>query len=276
MAEAGQFDGRVSYGRRLSDLAAMHPDRPAIVFASAEGATRAVSWAEVDRASNRVARLLAERGVDERSLVVVGLPNRPEHYVATFAGWKLGALVLPLRASLPERERHQLLAIGDPAVVVAEWEGVGYPAVTPADLARATAYSDAPHPDRIPHPGKAMGSGGSTGRSKIIVDPKPLAKTPLRPGEVGLLGLRTGQIQLVAGPLYHNSPFGWSHAGLFEEHTLVLMERFSAAMALDLIERHRVNFAFLAPTMMRRIIDEPGVVGRDFSSVETIFHTAAP
>ncbi|HEX5504364.1 MAG TPA: AMP-binding protein [Thermomicrobiales bacterium] len=266
----------ISYGRRLSTLAARHPDRPAIVFVPDEGEERTISWRELDRTSNRVARLLARSGVAARSLVVIGLPNWPEHYVATLAAWKLGALVLPLAATMPRRERDQVLALGDPALVIADWEGVAYPMLNAVGLRRAEAFSDRRLPDRIPHPGKAMGSGGATGRPKIIVDPLPQVRTPLPPGARNFMGLAPGQVQLVAGPLYHNSPFGVSHTGLFEEHTLILMERFNAARAVDLIERHRVNFAFLAPTMMSRIIQLPGVGGRDFSSVDAIFHTAAP
>ena len=266
----------ISFGRRLTLLAAAHPDAPAIIYAPQEGDEQTVTWRALDRASNRIARLLAEYGVDARSLVVVGLPNRPEHFFATFAAWKRGALVLPLKATLPRRERDQILAVGNPAVVVADWEDVAFPLLTGADLARADDCSDVPLPDVVPHPGKSIGSGGSTGRSKIIVDPKPLARVPLQPGEVTKSGLRSGQVQLIAGPLYHNSPFSWSHLGLFEDHILILMERFDAARALDLIERHRVNFAFLAPTMMKRIIETPGATARDYASIETVFQTAAP
>jgi len=266
----------ISYGRRLSLLAIAHPDKAAIIFAPVEGPERTMTCGELDHASNRVARLFEEHGVNERSMVVVGLPNWPEHYVATFAAWKLGALVLPLKATLPDRERDQILETGTPTLVVANWGNVAFPVFTTADLARADRYADTPHPDRIPHPGKSIGSGGSTGRSKIIVDPNPLAKVPQDCGVLGNAGLRPGQVQLIAGPLYHNSPFSWGHMGLFEDHTLVLMERFNAARAIDLIERHRVNFAFLAPTMMKRILDEPNARSRDFSSIEGIFQTAAP
>lgn len=52
-----------------------------------------------------------------------------------------------------------------------------------------------------------------------------------------LIGMRPGQVQLVAGPLYHNAPFTWSHLGLLEDHTLIVMECFEAARAVELIER---------------------------------------
>jgi bile acid-coenzyme A ligase len=73
--------------------------------------------------------------------------------------------------------------------------------------------------------------------------------------------------------MYHNSPFSAAHYGLFEDHTLIVMERFDAALAVDLIERHRVEFAFLAPTMMLRIsrlsdIDRRGLEGLN------LYHTA--
>lgn len=268
--------GNVSYGRRLSNLAAAHPEKTAIVFVPQEGPERTVSWHALNTASNRLARRMAAIGVDTQSLVVVGLPNCPEHFIATFAAWKLGALVLPMRAALPPRERDQILDLAQPAAIVADWDDVPFPTMTRRDLTQMDDYPSDPLPDRVPHPGKAIGSGGSTGRSKIIVDPNPLARVPRPPDDPGYMGLRPGQVQLVPGPLYHNSPFGWSHMGLFEDHTLVLMERFDAACVVDLIERHYVNFIVLVPTMMRRIAQLPEIATRDLSSIEGIMHTAAP
>jgi bile acid-coenzyme A ligase len=267
---------KVSWGRRLSDLAAAHPEKTAIIFVPQEGDERALTWGELDAQSNRLARRMATLGADERSLIVVGLPNCPEHYIAVFAAWKLGSLVLPMRAALPPRERDQLLDLGRPTVVVADWDEVPFPTIARAHLTTLGDYIADPLPDRTPHPGKAIGSGGSTGRSKIIVDPHPLSRTPRPPDDPGYMGLRPGQVQLVPGPLYHNSPFGWSHMGLFDNHTLVLMERFDAARVVDLIEGHRVNFIVLVPTMMRRIAQLPGIERRDLSSIEGIMHTAAP
>src|SRR5262245_17774220 len=71
----------VSVGRRLSGLAAIHPDRAAIIFAPADGPEERISWRDLDEASNRFARLLAARGVGEHATVVVGLPNSPAHLV---------------------------------------------------------------------------------------------------------------------------------------------------------------------------------------------------
>jgi len=63
--------------------------------------------------------------------------------------------------------------------------------------------------------------------------------------------------------------------GLFEEQHLILMQHFDAALAVDLIERQRCNFMFLAPTMMLRMFRLPDIRARDLSSIESILQTAA-
>ncbi len=258
----------ISFGRRVGDLAARHPEQPALVFAPADGPDRIVTWARLHEDSNRVGSLLASLGADEHSLVAIVLPNSVEHYLATIAAWKLGACVLPLSPRLPPRVRHDVLQAAGATMVVDDAVG----------LQAAANFSAGPLPDRVPQSGRAAASGGSTGRPKVIVDPAPWAYVP---GELvsalgPAIGMARDQVQLVAAPLYHGVPFLRSHFGLFEDHTLVVMDRFDAARAVDLIERHRVSSAFLVPTMMARIIRLERVRERDFSSVEALAHGGAP
>ena len=105
-------------------LATEHPDKTAVVCVPREGAEINLTWRELDVTSNRVARLLAERGGTNPSLVVTGLPNSPQHFFVTYAAWKLGACVLPMRSDLPAWERDRLLELANPPVIVADWEGI--------------------------------------------------------------------------------------------------------------------------------------------------------
>src|SRR5579884_3785022 len=257
--------------RQLAELAAAHPDKPAVIFAPVEGDERTVSWHELECGSNRLARLLAERGVGRDSTVVAALWNSPELILFTIAAWKLGALVLPLRAVLPPRERDAILELARPALVLAEWDGLGWPVIRPCDLAAAAVYADASLPD-VRHPGKAIGSGGSTGRPKLILDP---AWNPVVAKDQRRLGTRPGQIQLLAAPLYHNSPWLQTFNGLADDHTIVMMEKFDAARAADLIERYRVSYAYLPPILMRRLAMLPDFWERDFSSFDAMHSSAA-
>jgi bile acid-coenzyme A ligase len=270
---------RLSFGRRLADLARRRPQEIVLRYVEAGGAVRQYTRDQLDRLANRLARRLALIGVAPGDMVVIGLPNCPEHLAVAHAVWKLGACVLPIPARSPAEERKAMLDLAAPAAVVAHWSDVpGHPVVTPAELrSGSAALDDGPLADRVSCPGKAIGSGGSTGRPKLIVDPSPWA---FRPGELVEryrgLGFRSGQRQLLAGPLYHNAPFLWAHFGLFERGTLVLMERFDAARAVELIERERIEWCLLVPTMMWRIALLPGLRERDLTSLEAVYHTAGP
>lgn len=270
----------ISYGNRLSLLAAEHPDKDALRFVPQQGAMQSITWKQLDETSNQLARLLQSRHVTSDSLVVVGLPNSPAHFYAAFAIWKLGATLLPLNAALPDAERDKLLETAQPALVIAEWQGLGWPLLYPANFSAAEGFSTDPLPDCLPDPGIAIGSGGSTGRPKIILKNGPLAHVPGQlttyPSLGSVIGLRPGQTQLVVGPLYHSGPFSWAHEGLFEDHTLIVLERWDTARVIDLIEQQQINFMFMVPTMMSRVAKHPGVQARDFSSLETLFHAGGP
>ena len=271
----------IPWGTRISQLAAEHPAKAAIVFAPQDGRRHeTTSWRELDEGSNRVARLFQDQGLDENSTLVIGLGNCPTHLLAAIAAWKCGALVLPVSSRMPAPERDAILALAQPQLVVSEWADIPHANLRESDLRRASAanapHSPAPLAAICAHPGKAIGSGGSTGRSKIIIDPNPWQAIPGTLWYAESTRFAPRQVHLLAGPLYHNSPFLMAHWGLFEDHKLILMERFDAAQALELIERYRIQYAFLAPTMMARIARLPKVEARDFSSFEAIYSTAAP
>lgn len=266
-------DPYVSYGRRTTQLAELHPDKAAIVFVSQRGVAREVTWRELDDQSTRAAHLLADRGVDHNSTVVVGLPNCVEHYVATYGAWKLGACVVPMRYDLPEWERDRLLGIADARVVITNGANID-PAhgtvVTSKEFDALADWPNDPLPDVVPAVARAIASGGSTGRPKIIRTPVPGAGIPHTPGGSSFtdeLGWGPEQIRLIPGPLYHMSPFVMSFTGLFDDMTLITMERFHADLALDLIERYRVQNALMVPTMLYRMARVPGVEDRDLSSI---------
>jgi bile acid-coenzyme A ligase len=80
---------------------------------------------------------------------------------------------------------------------------------------------------------------------------------------------------LVLAPMYHVNAFVTLH-NLLAGDRIVVLERFDAAVAVDVIERHRVTTFTATPTMLQRIADLPGVDDRDLSSIEWILQGAAP
>jgi bile acid-coenzyme A ligase len=282
----------VTYPRRLHELAVEEPHARALTVVDPDGRTSCWTRAELDEWAAAMARALQASGVTPESLVVLALPNGAELVICAYASWWVGACVFPLSTKLVEAEQHEVLAAAAESgrhVVVVAAPGVHIDEdsqhqvrvlrldkLIAASTSMATEPLTAPDDDLVPFPGRAMPSGGSTGRPKIIVDTRPLAAdadvvSPLRE----LMGRGPGEVILVVGPGYHALPFNWIFSGLFERGHVVLMTRFDAKAALDAIEAHRVEALATVPIHLSRMAREPDIDSRDLSSVVHLYHSGA-
>jgi bile acid-coenzyme A ligase len=261
----------VSYGQRLTDLAAADPDRIAITCGD-----DTVTRAGLEARANRLARDLAARGVVLGDMVTIALPNSIDWFVAVGAAWKLGAIPQPVSSRLPERELEAIVALADPPVVVgAEPGAFADRACLPVGYAPDATIDASPLPEAVSPSWKAPTSGGSTGRPKLIVAGDPALMDP--DAEPVLLIQRDGTM-VMPGPLYHNGPIVWSCLGLLAGNHVVVLPRFDAEATLAAIETHHADIIYLVPTMMKRIWRLPEAVRDryDLSSLRIVWHLAEP
>ncbi len=260
----------IPLSRILSYWSERQGDSPAVIHED-----QVVTWAELDRRSNRLARAYAELGVGVDDFVTIALPNGIEFFESVFATWKLGATPQPISARLPRLERDAIIEVGSPKLVVGVADGSHPDVVTvPVAFTPGAGIDDGPLSERTATYFKAMTSGGSTGRPKLIVSHTPARWDPH--GEHMNFG-NSGSV-LIPGPLYHNGPFMWAMIALFKGNRVTVTTRFDAENTLALIERQRVDTVYLVPTMMQRIWNLPDAVrsGFDLSSLRCIWHLAAP
>jgi bile acid-coenzyme A ligase len=255
-------------GTQISALAALAPDEPAV---TCDGLT--LTRAELDSSTNRLARAYAERGVGVGDYVTMVLPNSVEWIQAAVACWKLGAVPQPLSARLPAAELQGLLELRPPALLVGQ-ENSEIPSV-PIHFTPNPALSDAGLPEAVSPVWKAMGSGGSTGRPKLIES----GGDSRIPAAIGYpLGAQEGDTTLVPVPLSHNTGFTAATIALLMRQHLVLMSRFEPHGFLRLITDHRVTFLTTVPTIMQRTLPvyhaDPNAY--DLSSIRRFWHLAAP
>src|SRR5688572_9252454 len=83
----------------VSDAARDHSTDPAFLFKGS-----AMSFGEVERASDAFASALASLGITRGDRVGLLLPNCPQFFVAELGAWKLGAIVAPLNPIYTEHE----------------------------------------------------------------------------------------------------------------------------------------------------------------------------
>jgi len=265
-------DEQVSLGQTFTDLASSQPDEVALVCEDT-----ALTRSELESRANRLARRFVELGVRQDSLVTIGLPNGIDFVEATLATWKAGATPQPISSKLPGTELASILELAHPALTV----GMEHDADTGAALEgthpAVGEVSDAPLGLHAAASWKAPTSGGSTGTPKLIIDGRPaVAETTARLAE--LLRIKPTDTVLITGPLYHNAVFMTMATALTTGARVVVMPRFDAALALELVERQRVSWMYAVPTMMHRILRLPDGVkdGVDLSSLRTVYHFGAP
>ncbi len=219
-------------------------------------------------------RSFAALGVTAGSFVTLALPNSFDFYETTFAIWKLGAIPNVVSPRLPLPELAAIVELARPALLVADEQHL-LPGVAHYRLGDPSYLSESTEPLPVviaPH-WKAMTSGGSTGRPKIIIDQAPGARSP----DDSMLGQHAGDTFLNPGPLYHNAPFSFMHLALFGGGHVIDMVKFDPLRTLELVQQYRVQWMNLVPTMMHRIWRLPAEQREafDLSSLHTVWHMAS-
>jgi long-chain acyl-CoA synthetase len=277
--------------------AAAAPERTALVCG-----TRRLTYGELDRWVNRVAGVLAARGLGPGGRVALLLPNVPEFLAVTHAAAKLGALAVPINWRWRRGEIAYVLEDAAPDVFVLDEAFVEEGAAARAAAGRPApehclvvgASSDLPSfedavenaPD-APSPSTTPGgfnilvyTSGTTGRPKGVMHPTfdPKLGFESQKRLVELWGFGPTDVHLVAGPMYHTMPNAYAAQHLFVGATVVIMPRFDAGECLRLIASERITTSSMVPAHFIRILELPPDVRarHDLSSVRKILHAAAP
>ena len=269
-----------------ADLLAAGPTFGAVLArhaAGAKGAETAVeygderlSWAELYDRSGRRARQLVELGVRPDEMVAVILPNGVAFHEAVFAVWRAGATLCVVSSRLPPSELAEILALCAPRVVIGSL-------TAPPEGAHVLDPSEPPPllsgepPDLAARHWKAVASGGSTGRPKLIVDHAPARFGAALQATVELLRIPQGGVLINPGPLHHNAALLFTTLALLCGTRVVGLPRFDAEETLRLIEAHRGEWVCLVPTMMHRISSLPAETRErhDLTSLRAVWHMAA-
>ncbi|TDE45187.1 acid--CoA ligase [Nonomuraea mesophila] len=259
------------YVRSMARLADDDPDFVAIVHED-----RTITRRELERQSNRLARVLRDRGVRHGDYAAIALPNGIGFFVAFWATLKVGGVPIPLSYRLPRTERQAILDLANPALLIGV-DPADHPghAALPAEFVPDASVSDEPLPEVVSPSWKAPTSGGSTGRPKLIRITAPAHGAPAL--NRALWGLEPTDVQAVVAPLYHNAALQFATAGQMLGQRLVVLTRFDPEQTLRAIERHRVSWMMTVPTMLQRmyrVIEAGGEY--DLGSLRALWHSSAP
>src|SRR5258706_15928760 len=153
-----------------ADVCDKHPrDKLAMVWERHDGATRELTWGELQDLSNQAANLLASHGVERGDRIAVVLPPTPETAAIFFATWKLGALLLSMSVLYGDDGIRHRLGDSQPTVLVTDAANAGRfqdPLVLDADMLAAESTEFESADTGADDPAQLYYTSGTTGMAK--------------------------------------------------------------------------------------------------------------
>lgn len=266
----------VTPGLQLEYVADAKPDGTAIVEIDKQGKEIKISWDGLRKLSNRIAWLLIDKGIDSDSTVIATWPNNILHVAAMLAIWKCGACYVPIPSKTTIAELDGVLDTLHPKLLLTDLElDEDADAISGARLEELSAgFAETLPPDVVSNPNIITLSGGSTGRPKLIRQNLAAGHTDdtLR-GWCEMIGMGFEMMQMLLGPIFHGAPHSCLMNGLFMGNTIIMPHNLCPDSIIKLIKEFGVEYMQMVPTLMHRIVKEPGVSAADFATIKAFSHT---
>ena len=247
--------------------------RTALVGFDAHLAEQVLSWREfADRVADAADELRAALDRSTPSCAVVPADNTLPAAISIAAALAAEVPVFPMNKATPPAERDALLRL------LGRRFAHGY--LMDAQLRPQRIGLDRADPSRRPAPARWR-TCWQPARARAFRRSPPdrdhCATT--RPGRRSLVirqtGWRTGQRQLIVGPLYHTAPFTAFLDALLDRNIVVLQPFFAPQWTVELVRRYAIEWLQLTPTHMREILRLPDLDPAGFASLRGMLHTAA-
>jgi acyl-CoA synthetase (AMP-forming)/AMP-acid ligase II len=270
-----------------------NPDKPALIFGD-----QVVDFSALNRRANKAAHMFTDLGCQPRDRVAVMSFNSIAVFEIPAALRRIGLIVVPVNYRLRGPEVAYLLNDSGARFVCADAEHVDV-----VDAARpevkgerhyiatgnkrpdawlsyedltASASDAPPENSAIGALGASMiYTSGTTGHPKGAWRPSGVSPEYVFQ-LISTFELSQSDMHLLCGPWYHSAPAAFAAIYSALGATSVIQPTFEADGALDLIERHRVTTTFMAPTLLKRLVDAQERHPRDTSSLRALILSAAP
>jgi acyl-CoA synthetase (AMP-forming)/AMP-acid ligase II len=250
-------------------------------FARVDGETTTIALGRLHEGARRLAGKLFGAGVLPGSAVLVQAPADAASTEVLVALWMLGAVPVPLATKVGEDELSHVAreTAARTAIVASEWRGNDLAAqARDADIERVLVIGEPLRENdlpSIPRPDPqdvavVLYTSGSTAAPKGVMHPHEtllfgVNAVPADGATRSLASFPAGHVASLLGLLRPLTVGG----------TTVVMDRWSARAAAQLIEEHGLTASAGTPFFLRTLLDEAERSGRDISSLARFLVGAA-
>ncbi|HYA28194.1 MAG TPA: long-chain fatty acid--CoA ligase, partial [Acidobacteriota bacterium] len=267
----------MNIGESLPRNAQHFPDKPALV-----DGRRTVTYGQFHERTNRLANYLLNSGLSKGDLVGLSCGSRAEHFEALFAIAKLGAVAIPFDFNWSAQECAAMVRFFQPKAFVMESrsETEALNAIVREHIERDRTIVIADTNDHIGFSFEAAIDRGSSNEPQIHVaglEPYLLMITSgttgfpkacsinqetyaLRCINYGMTkGMNPGERALMALPVHFNAGRGSVMSILYLGGTIFIQEKFDAEKFLQTVEREKITYTMLVPTLCERLLRLEGL-----------------
>jgi non-ribosomal peptide synthetase component E (peptide arylation enzyme) len=291
-AKSGLWMNRTCF-EFLAERAEAHPDRE--VFADANGR---ITYGELKNKVERCAQFLHSIGITRGDVVTIQLPNRITFPIVFFSLELIGAVANKVNPDFRSRELDYILKFSNSRAVVCprEFKGFDYVAMAKSlqasipglthviisggapegtfDLDKGIANSPplaAEHRVRMdPNEVYRMAfTSGTTGDPKCVLHSFNTTMCVIRQANIDM-EVSERDVLLIFLPVGLNWGYILVLQTIAAGARAILMERFSAAGALEAIERERITYIATAPAGILAMLNDPSLDRRDVSSLRVV------
>jgi fatty-acyl-CoA synthase len=274
------------------------PNKPAYIMATSG---EVVTYADLDKRSNQCANLYRSFGVKAGDHIAILMENNAEFMEVCWAAQRSGLIFTAISTHLSPDEVAYILEDSDAILLITSGKMASVasaalektPSVRHRLLVRSVLSgfdSYEAQRDRQPITPIAdesagidmLYSSGTTGRPKgvsVNLGSDDISRMqPALQGLAKLFSFDHDTVYLSTAPLYHGAPLRFNMMTMFLGGTSIIMEKFDAKQALDLIGKYRVTHSQWVPIMFSRMLALPEEIRRnaDVSSMRHAIHAAAP
>jgi acyl-CoA synthetase (AMP-forming)/AMP-acid ligase II len=265
-----------------------YPERQALVD---EKGT--LTFAEVDRRTNALARALRKAGIREQDSVAIMCRNHRGFVEATIACSKLGTGALYLNTAFAGPQIADVMRREDPMALIYDeefrdlvgeggegrkrfvaWHESGVRALAQSDPSLeelSAAEADAPLEPPEEKGRVVILTSGTTGAPKGAARKQPDSMEPAA-ALFSKIPLRARETTVIAAPMFHSWGFAHFTLALPLASTLVLRRKFDPEDTLRAVAHHRATALAVVPVMLQRILELGGetIASYDLSSLKVI------
>ena len=264
------------YIHSMGRAARYYPERPALRVGE-----ELLSFRELQERIRRLAAALSRRGFGVGDRLALLLPNGPEYIELVYACSWLGVIVVPINTRLSTVEIDHVLADALPHGLIrhsslpAPKAHISWQLVLDQEPLEGRNES-CPAPCYEPEaPLALIYTSGTTGRPKGVVMTHSNILENVHHFNYWM-PYREGGVYLHAAPIFHIADFPAMFAAPAFGTCQVAVPRFSASSFCAAIQKERINYTVLVPTMINLLTQFADVKSYDLSSLEVLAYGGSP